>query len=89
MARVIGRPGESGQQAADEHVGVADPDDVDALGIGGRRSLADGAQVEAGARPVDPVPRERDEQETDVGQDALLAEQDRPEERDLRQHAGS
>ena len=44
-----GRPGQPRQQAAHEDVAVAQPVDADAQRVGGRRVLADGAQVEARA----------------------------------------
>ena len=69
------RPGQAGQQAADEDVGVARPVDADALGVGGRRALADRAEVEARPRPLDPQPGDRDEQVPDVRQHALVAEE--------------
>ena len=79
------RPGEAGQQPADEDVGVARAVDVDALGVGGRRALADGAEVEARPGPVDPVPGRRDEQVADVRQHALVAEEARADDRDAGQ----
>ena len=64
---------------------VAQAVDADPLGVGGRRVLADGAEVEPRPRPADPVPGERDQEVADVDERPLVREEDLAEERDLRQ----
>ena len=79
-------PARPASSAAEKDVPVAQAVDVDAHGVGRGRVLADRAQVQARSGAVDPVPGGGHEQVADVGQDALVGEEDGPDDGDLRQH---
>ena len=76
-----GRAGDAGERAAGERVRVPVGRDVDAHGVGRRRRLADRAHVQARPCPRQVQPDGDDAEPREVDED-VLAEQDRPDDRE-------